>query len=367
MRPPLYAVGRRTGPLCVGGPTYHEAVPNEPLDPQPVGFATPMGDVEGALAIEFEEPVGIVVAKLTSRRGGDLEWKFTRNAKLDPIRLRIPPSRELGDAAIQAIQAKPVRAFRIPAGRVQSVFRTRGAIISALLAMLALATLPFFGIYVGDEVVRGLLIGLVVLVTVTGMIFAGRGVVPKRQYVTPGGTYRFDELLADRPGAALTTRRVDQVKEHYGRLLSDIVYRIENPALFDPAVETTGAFTNALIQWDNSGATMPPAERSTLAARVQLAFESARKHAELVGMDHVPADARPEVERALKAARVSVSSRSKAEARAGLQQAIRILEALRLYYLPSAAEAEAITGGRPVLALPGRRPRPRAGSETDAV
>lgn len=340
-------------------------VPSEPLDPQPVAFATPVGDVDGALAIEFEEPVGIVVAKVTNRRGGDLEWKLVRNSQLDPIRVRIPRSRELGDAAIQAIAAKPVRAFTIPLGRVQSVFSTRGAIVSALFAMLALATLPFFGIYVGHEMLRGLLIGLVVLVTIIGIIFATKGVVPKRQYVTPGGRYQFDELLADRPDAALATRRVEEVKERYGKLLSDIVYRIENPALFDPAVETTGAFTNALIQWDNSGATMPPAERSTLAARVQLAFESARKHAELVGMDHVPADARPEVERAAKAARLSVSSRSKPEARAALQQAIRILERLRLYYLPSAAEAEAITVGRPVLALPGRRPQP--GSATDAV
>ena len=50
---------------------------------------------------------------------------------------------------------------------------------------------------------------------------------------------------------------------------------------------------------------------------------------------------------------------------AALKQAIGILQSLRLYYLPSAAEAEAITGGKRLLALPGRRSR--AGETTDAV
>ncbi len=337
---------------------------NEPLDPQPVAFTTSMGEIEGALAMEFEDPVGMVVAKPT-RHGGTMEWKFTRSGKLDPIRVNVPASRELGDVAIQALRAEPIRAFTIPMGRVQSVFQTRGAIIASLIAMLALATLPLFGIYIGDEVLRGLLIGLVVLVTILGIGFAARGVVPKRQYVTAGGKYLFSELLEDRPGAALATRRVEEVKERYGELLSDIVYRIENPALFDPAVATTGAFTNALIQWDNSQATMAPSERSTLAARVSMAFDTARHHAELVGLEHIDPDARPQVARAAKAARLSVSSRSKAESRAALKQAIGILQSLRLYYLPSAAEAEAITGGKRLLALPGRRSR--AGETTDAV
>lgn len=330
-------------------------VPSEPLDPQPIDFTTTMDAVEGALAIEFEEPVGMVVAKPTRRHADTMEWKFTRSGKLDPIRISVPHGRELGDVAIQAIKARPIRAFTIPVGRVQSVFQTRGAVTASLIALLALSSLPLFGIYVGNELLLGFLVGLVVLVTILGITFAARGVVPKRQYVTPGGKYRFSELLEDRPGSALATRRVDHVKERYGRLLSDIVYRIENPAMFDPAVQSTAAFTNAMIRWDNSQATMPASQRSTLAAHVELAFETARQHAETLGMDHVPADARPQVERAAKAARLSVSTRSKSEARAALKQAISILEALHLYYLPSAAEAEAITGGKPLRALPGRR------------
>ena len=165
-------------------------------------------------------------------------------------------------------------------------------------------------------------------------------------------------LLDERPALHAATDAVESVKEEYGALLSDVVQRIEMPALFDPAVETTRRFTSALIQWDDSGPDMDAAERSTLAARVRVTFRAAREHAETVGMNHLPESAREPAARAAKALRLAASTTNAGEKDSALRHGTEILDSLMLYYLPRASEADAMITGRPVLALPGRRTRP---------
>ena len=157
------------------------------------------------------------------------------------------------------------------------------------------------------------------------------------------------------PGAAEDIA-IDDVKAEYGRLISDIAYRIEYPALFDPHEPTSKAFTLALLQWDNNDGVVGDDERRELALRVRATFEAARANAERIGMQHIPVESREKASTALKAARLATDqSATEAERATALQRAVTILDELALYFLPSGAQArKAITGNAP-LQLPGRR------------
>ncbi|MDO5535042.1 MAG: hypothetical protein Q4F65_10370 [Propionibacteriaceae bacterium] len=155
---------------------------------------------------------------------------------------------------------------------------------------------------------------------------------------------------ADAPAPPPTTRaiaaRVDAVKEAYGRLRGDLAYRIENAALFDPAVPQTAQFETALVLWADVEPSTPAAEVARRASVVQVTFETARAHAETVGLRHLPADARRDAERAAKAARLAHASDSDAERRAALARVTAILGSLALYYLPDPAAVDrALTAG----------------------
>lgn len=128
--------------------------------------------------------------------------------------------------------------------------------------------------------------------------------------------------------------RVDHIKQEYGRLRGDLVYRLENAALFDPAVGLTQQFETSLVLWDNVSPGTPEAEVVRRASMVQVTFDTARAHAETVGINHLPMMARTSVERAAKAARLARQTSSEAERRTALDRVTRILRALALYYLP---------------------------------
>ncbi|MDO5066027.1 MAG: hypothetical protein Q4D96_01940 [Propionibacteriaceae bacterium] len=131
--------------------------------------------------------------------------------------------------------------------------------------------------------------------------------------------------------------QVERIRQDYARLRSDLVYRLECPALFDPAVPTTAAFEAALVDFEDS-------LTAQAAARVEVRFEAARQHAERTGLRHVDARDRAEVARAVKVARLAQDAPSPGERAAALAQLQRILEPLALYYLPSRTELPAIEG-----------------------
>lgn len=182
-----------------------------------------------------------------------------------------------------------------------------------------------------------------------------RGLVPRRIVAVPtpewplrgapriplpdGDALTFRELVRHGPPASVRLQgalaMADEVKTTYGRMLSDVAYRIEQSALFDSAVPTTRSFTNAMAVWDD----LDPASASEddvvrLAGTLRLAFRTARAHAETVGIDHLPVTARADARRAAGAARLAVGARTDGERAAAQEQVVRILRSLALYYLP---------------------------------
>lgn len=131
---------------------------------------------------------------------------------------------------------------------------------------------------------------------------------------------------------------VASLKDEYGRLLTDVAYRIENSALFDAAVPLTKQFQLALIAWDDEEARADGARLAALARELELSFATARRHAESVGLRHLPESARQDADRAAKASRLAQSATSEGERQAALHQATRLLRGLALYYLPDAAD-----------------------------
>lgn len=131
--------------------------------------------------------------------------------------------------------------------------------------------------------------------------------------------------------AATAEEAVDRVRQEYGRLRSDLAYRLENPALFDSATPPTAAFEAALADYQDA----PSRETAN---RVEVRFNLARQHAERVGFGHVDDGRRQEVERAAKVARLLAGASSEGERGAAMAQLQRILDSLALYYLPARAD-----------------------------
>lgn len=151
--------------------------------------------------------------------------------------------------------------------------------------------------------------------------------------------YTMRELIEHGPPVsvrrAAALEQVAGVKELYGRMLGDIAYRIENSALFDSAVATTRSFDVALQLWsDLDPEGTPEQELIRAAAVVKVTFDTARAHAETVGIAHLPDQARAEASRAAKAARLAAGAKTDAEREAAQAQVLRLLRSLALYYLP---------------------------------
>ena len=98
----------------------------------------------------------------------------------------------------------------------------------------------------------------------------------------------------DEPGIAIEVahERTSELKAEYGALLSDVVYRISNPALFDATVPESREFHLLLMQWDDAVSEATDEDLDALSRELTLAFSTARAHAERVGMDHLPWRAR---------------------------------------------------------------------------
>ncbi|MDO5066025.1 MAG: hypothetical protein Q4D96_01930 [Propionibacteriaceae bacterium] len=128
-------------------------------------------------------------------------------------------------------------------------------------------------------------------------------------------------------GAPVSPRlQVERIRQDYARLRSDLVYRLECPALFDPAVPTTAAFEAALVDFEDS-------PTSQAADVVEIRFQVARQHAERTGLRHVETAHRSQVARAVKIAKLATNSSSPEEQRVALMQLHKILDSLALYYV----------------------------------
>lgn len=153
--------------------------------------------------------------------------------------------------------------------------------------------------------------------------------------------YATARLAGERPEAVRDVERiaqakalVDEIRAEYGQLELDIVFRIDNPAFFDAAAPTTERFITSLVAFDEAGDTTAE-EAEWLAHNVEMAYSIARDHAKVVGLNHLPEDARDEGRRASKAARLAVRAGSAGERLASIAQVKRILDSLALYYMPT--------------------------------
>lgn len=138
--------------------------------------------------------------------------------------------------------------------------------------------------------------------------------------------------LEERRTAAL--ERADEIKAEYGELLLDIVYRIDYPALFDPAVATTEAFQVALVQYDTRPNDLSVPDLESLVNGLEITYSVARDNAETLAERHLPEGVRDDARRASKAANLAVNAATDGERVASLAQVKRILDSLALYYLP---------------------------------
>lgn len=175
-------------------------------------------------------------------------------------------------------------------------------------------------------------------------------------YECQGRRLTLGEIALPRGSGEVAQRQVDDIKERYGQLLSDLAYRIEYPALFDAACPLTEELTMALFEWDSTAACVDSIARDQLASRIVSAFEQAKEHAERVGLSHLPEEYRDTATRALGAVRLAQdSTATAAERESGLRTAVRLLDAIALYYLPTPGQVRDAIAGRRIRCLPGRR------------
>jgi len=156
----------------------------------------------------------------------------------------------------------------------------------------------------------------------------------------------FARLPRDAGPRAAAIDQVAEIRALYGRMLTDIAYRIENSALFDSTVSTTRQLETSLALWSDVTRSTSDEEITRRSAVVAVAFRTARSHAETIGLGHLPTTARNSARRAVGAARLARSSRSAAERDAAQLRVVSILRFLALDCLPDpAALPRAITTG----------------------
>ena len=343
------------------------------------GFDTPRHIwLPGRTDLRLGDAVGrtIVVAAGEREPEGDVHVLEIEAAGYKDVRVRsgplgvstgskvrsAPASRRLDDFMTEHEDLTITRAMLTPQARWPTFIPGRRTTHwGALLAGVGAALL--FAFYLGKAGVILAVVSVIISLIIPGRRQLGirihregnkkpysRGHVIERLMEIPATAPRQSLVVgavaapADR---ALAIERITQVKERYGELLTDVVYRIENSALFDPAVEPTREFTLAMATWDDQHTTLSPDEAAALSREVRLAFDTARAQAEALGLNHLPETARADADRAAKTARMAMHATTDGERAAAIEQTNRILTTLALYYLPDPAETAKALGGRP--------------------
>lgn len=316
---------------------------------------TELGALGAKYLVEFGDRIGIVDAR-SSANGRRRHLRLYLEDLPMHRMLDVPAKRRVGDVVAAMAGLPPTRVFRLPPGKVvgrdlPAMKRSGWALIVPGFVVLVLAlALPL------DPWVRFGLLALGLAAMLAAFTVGARK--PRARhwaFVTRGRRSSIGELRPPAQPPEAHVAEVDALKGQYGALLSDVVYRIKHPALFDPHEPHTKEFTLALLEWDDTHERLDDDAQRTLATRVLGTFRAARANAEHVGMDHLPAEARDDARTALKAATVAVDERApEPERAAALSRMVRILESLALYYLPTGLEAREAIHGREIRQLPGR-------------
>ena len=323
-----------------------------------IPLSTPLKRLDGHVLLELEDRYVVL-----QRQGRYLSWDGAGHHYREGFK-DFSPERSLGELAGLALRQEPRRAFILPRGRVVSVPAWFGgrrwiwplvillATTAMVVVLILLLSSPVTGVVGVLGVVALMLLATGFLGVVASTLFSGTRVM----YWTAWRRWEFAELAAIAGQDDLATRQVTAVKEEYGRLLTDLMYRIQNPALFDATCPTTEPFQLALVEWDGTAEHLGTAGRSALASRVVATFRHARHHAEQVGMGHLPRPARRAAKRAVKALRVATNRHAtETERVTALERAVALLDGLVLHHLPTGAEIRQAVGTQHRRELPGRR------------
>ncbi|MDO5093912.1 MAG: hypothetical protein Q4D79_10930 [Propionibacteriaceae bacterium] len=343
------------------------------LDVREISADTLLDELTPKTLLVFPDRAGVLARFGTPGSG---HWRVTLYFADDTEHRvpRISGQRPVGEVAATLAAEALVGAYQLPSGTVRKIQGRRRQRTELLVALLAFTlSLAMFAATCGgvipasavDAVLRWSLITLVAAVLSAAdwakLHFSKRGTKlstgkPESvRFESRHLLYGFAELRPAREPDEDPHTIVDEVKAEYGKLLSDIAYRIEYPALFDAREPLTERLTLALFDWDSEPGRADATELSALANTIRSAFQAAREHAERIGMRHFPAEVRDQAATALQTAKVAGDpSATAAERSTALQHTIRLLDALALNYLLSPAEAnEALVGGE-LKQLPGR-------------
>nr|WP_108871545.1 hypothetical protein [Tessaracoccus timonensis] len=325
-----------------------------PLDVELLDFHAKAVSFDGSIAVQYDDGT-VVVITLFGPEGGPKTARIAGTKGFNVTSLHIDEFPELGDLALAAHTRRPVGAYKLPPGKLITVFNPAYA-FTMLACVCVGGAFGFWASYHMGIPIPPLAFLVGVLCAVIPVAFIHpRFVAAPHVYVSGGHEYQLHGFLDDAGARRDIVGKVNELKAEYGRLASDVIMRIECPALFDATLPETRRFTELLVRWDAEHARLSNPERATLAGELAVAFETAKAHAEAVGMQHYPDDARGPADTALKAMRLAQDARAtRAERQAALERAVAILESLALHYLPTVREAKALVAGRPLRALPGR-------------
>lgn len=327
-----------------------------------IDLDTPSQSCKEVLLVETEE--GRTPVRLDFADGGVTVNVYLPDGRWDLL-TEVPQERSLRQVVAALTASRPLRAFEVKGQETPAVFDRIKPVRNALKTVLTLWPFPvsllcmalgMFGRHLANGATRFVIfaVGLFLIMFALSAIDKSQRY---RQWALVQGPTNIKVLACevDLP-PMLPEVEVDDVKAEYGALVSDIVYRIEYPALFDPQDVVTREFTLALLRWDNNVGVVGRDELVELAARVRSSFVAAKVHAERVGMEHFPVGKRDGARLALKAARLARDEgASVAEREVALARAVELLDGLALYYVPGGDQARrAITGSGP-LQLPGRK------------
>lgn len=319
-----------------------------------IPLSTPLEGLDGHVLLEVE---GRYVVLLRQR--GYLRW-YGLGPHDDEESVRdASPSRSIADLAGLVLHQEVRRAFLLPKGKADIVpawhpwRRQAWSLVAVPVVVLGWMAAP--------RLVNGL--GVVGWGLLAVPFFSSLGLLWQVLFRTTRVIYRtswrrweLGDLAALGDQDDVAERQVQAVKEAYGRLRTDLCYRVEHPALFDTECPETEPFSLALVEWDTTQRHLTLSDRRALASRVVATFQQARHHAEQVGMNHLPRPQRRVVRRAAKALRIASDRYATPKERdAALQRAVDLLDDLVLHYLPSGPEIREHIGTQHRRQLPGRR------------
>lgn len=177
------------------------------------------------------------------------------------------------------------------------------------------------------------LLALVVIPRIVRAASAGEQYVIDRDSPIPIAP---DPHEVDRQRARFATAnmQVDAIKLEMGRLRTDIVWTIENSALWDISVSASKAFFTALTIWDDHRSGWSIDERVSAAAELKVLWKGAVDNATRLGIDHLAAEDRPKAATAIKLVRKAESTSSDAERHQLMAKAAAILSSVMSITIP---------------------------------